>query len=228
MVMSQSAIDALMSANQDEAEVEEDDGLDAGLDQAAAAEGVDMAATTDAEEAAKPKAEDEALDLGALTEEERAIVEAVAEETSGSDPQLAEVESAAPAPEAADEASPKVRTWSASATTQTDQIENRLKDIEDTLAILEASGPSASATDSAEVDGVKAAVDQINSTVQSLWSMVQALTEQSQASLGFNAKQTFDCPECGSHGTVSVPISCTNCGHETEWGFRAEQQPAES
>ncbi|MEE8519538.1 MAG: hypothetical protein V3S98_10480, partial [Dehalococcoidia bacterium] len=59
-------------------------------------------------------------------------------------------------------------------------------------------------------------------TLQTLWNAVHQLTEHSQGSLGFAAKQTFDCPECGSHGTISIPISCTNCGHETEWGFWPE------
>jgi RecJ-like exonuclease len=70
---------------------------------------------------------------------------------------------------------------------------------------------------------VKQTLDALTASVQGIAAALQQLTEASQASLGFAAKQTFDCPECQSHGTVSVPITCTHCGFESEWGFYPEQ-----
>ena len=84
-------------------------------------------------------------------------------------------------------------------------------------------GGDAAAADPQEMADLRAALEQVTQSVQTMWQSLHELTEQSQGSLGFAAKQTFDCPECGSHGTVSVPISCTSCGYETEWGFYPEE-----
>ena len=66
---------------------------------------------------------------------------------------------------------------------------------------------------------LREALAQANATVQQRSAAVEQLTLQSQASLGFDAQHTFDCPSCGSHGTIAVPVNCTSCGHEAEWGF---------
>ena len=60
--------------------------------------------------------------------------------------------------------------------------------------------------------------------VQTIWTALHDLTQNSKDSLGYAAKQIFDCPECGNHGTVAVPVSCTNCGYEGEWGFWPDQE----
>ena len=191
MVMSQGAIDALMAAGAEGATAEENERADAPGDE----------------------------EIGALTDEERAIVAAAAEEeTEESAP--AEV---IPAAEPDEPSSPKMRTWSASATSQTDQLRDRVQDLEDKLSIIETSTMGAPEADPAAMAEIRQSLEQLTTTVQSLWSSVHQLTEHSQGSLGFAAKQTFDCPECGSHGTVAVPIRCTKCGFESEWGFFPEE-----
>ena len=83
-------------------------------------------------------------------------------------------------------------------------------------------GPLAAAGAAADEDAIeelRGALAQANATVERLTAAVEQLTAQSQASLGFDAQHTFDCPSCGSHGTIAVPINCTNCGHEAEWGL---------
>ena len=191
MVMSQNAIDSLMAANGGAAEGDEED------------------------------AELEADNLlGALTDEERAVVEAVAAEDAPPELEV-EVEVVQAPPD--DDDKPKLRTWSASATTETDQMRERLQDVEDKLSIIEASTMGAPQADPVVLAEIRQTLEQLTATVQGLGAAVHQLTEHSQGSLGFAAKQTFDCPECHSHGTISVPISCTSCGFESEWGFFPEE-----
>ena len=127
----------------------------------------------------------------------------------------------------ADEAGVKMRRWSASATSESDQLKDRLQELEDKLAVIEATGlgepaPTGGA-DAQDVVDLKLGLEQVTESIQTLWKSLHELTGHSQGSLGFAAKQTFDCPECGSHGTVAVPVSCTNCGYESEWGFFPEE-----
>ena len=115
------------------------------------------------------------------------------------------------------DAAPAVRSWSASATTETDKLSIRMGEVESRLKAVEtADGGSA---DQGAIDELRGALARANATVERLSAEVQQLTLQSQASLGFDAQHTFDCPSCGSHGTIAVPVSCTSCGHEAEWGF---------
>ena len=189
MVMSQNAIDSLMAANGGAAEGDEED------------------------------AEVEADNLlGALTDGERALVEAVAAEDASPEPEVEVGVGVVQAPPD-DTDKPKLRTWSASATTETDQIRERLQDVEDKVSIIEASTMGAPQADPVVLAEIRQTLEQLTTTVQGLGAAVHQLTEHSQGSLGFAAKQTFDCPECQSHGTISVPISCTACGFESEWGF---------
>ena len=112
---------------------------------------------------------------------------------------------------------PGVRSWSASATTETDKLNIRLDEMLARLEAIEAA--PAAAADEGAIEALRAALAQADATVQKLSAAVEQLTLQSQASLGFDAQHTFDCPSCGSHGTIAVPVSCTSCGHEAEWGF---------
>ncbi len=112
---------------------------------------------------------------------------------------------------------PAVRSWSASATTETEKLNARVGEVESRLEVIE-TAPAAGADEGAIVE-LRGALAQANATVQKLVAAVEQLTLQSQASLGFDAQHTFDCPSCGSHGTIAVPVSCTSCGHEAEWGF---------
>ncbi len=135
--------------------------------------------------------------------------------------------SAAPDPETAAEQptelseQPLVRSWSASATTETEKLHIRMGEVESRLKAVETAPPAAAgaALDQGAIDELRGALAQASATVERLTAAVQQLTLQSQASLGFDAQHTFDCPSCGSHGTIAVPVSCTNCGHEAEWGF---------
>ena len=211
MVMSQAAIDALMAQNADPGD-ENAEALDEMADEAQAA--------PQPQPEAQP--EDEAPLGGVLTEEERAAVEAAAQ-----------VDAPAPVgpgaqvePEVIEADGVRLRKWSANSTTSNDKINDRVQELEDKLRQIEAAGLGAASSGSAdphELTEIKRAIEQLTTSIQTLWSSLQQLTEQSQGSLGFAAKQTFDCPECGSHGTISVPVSCTSCGYESEWGFYPEQ-----
>ncbi len=101
------------------------------------------------------------------------------------------------------DAAPAVRSWSASATTETDKLSIRVGEVESRLKAVEtADGGSA---DQGAIDELRGALARANATVERLSAEVQQLTLQSQASLGFDAQHTFDCPSCGSHGTIAVP-----------------------
>jgi len=182
---------------------------------------------TPAATAPEPASDDVDPLAGALSEAELALVHAAASDDSPSEPSDAETV-AAPA-EAPDGADPvKMRRWSAASTSDTDQLRERVQDLEDKMGGLEAttmaSSPSAGdGVDPQEVADLKQTIEQLAATVQSVAPALQQLTEHSQGSLGIAAKQTFDCPECQSHGIISVPISCTACGYESEWGFYPEQ-----
>jgi hypothetical protein len=241
MVMSQAAIAALMAQNAHGVEDDADDPLDAiasdaELDALAAGDDLPSASPTaaPAPEAAAPEtpaatapepASDDVNPLaGALSEAE---LHAAASDDSPSEPSDAETVAApAEAPDGADPA--KMRRWSAASTSDTDQLRERVQDLEDKMGGLEAttmaSSPSAGdGVDPQEVADLKQTIEQLAATVQSVAPALQQLTEHSQGSLGFAAKQTLDCPECKSHGSISVPISCTACGYEFEWGFYPEQ-----
>ena len=115
-----------------------------------------------------------------------------------------------------------VRSWSASATSETEKLNIRLGEVESRLKAVETAPPPAppgAALDQGAIDELRGALAQASATIERLTAAVQQLTLESQASLGFDAQHTFDCPSCGSHGTIAVPVSCTNCGHEAEWGF---------
>ncbi len=148
----------------------------------------------------------------------------------GEDAPAIEDDQPAPAPEASGtveeepaevDSNPAVRSWSASATTETEKLHIRMGEVESRLKAVETAPPAAAgaALDQGAIDELRGALAQAGATVERLTAAVQQLTLQSQASLGFDAQHTFDCPSCGSHGTIAVPVSCTNCGHEAEWGF---------
>jgi hypothetical protein len=245
MVMSQAAIDALMTQNASEQEEAEDEELDAitQLEEKDAAPPKAAAPEAAAPEAAAPVAEAAAdplgddtptpaapeieEPLGALSEEELAAVKAVADDDSlpvATPPQTMD---GAENEGADDSAGVKMRRWSAASTSDNDQIKERVQDLEDKLTLLEATGlatePAESVDPQALVD-MKQQLDQLTASVQGIATALAQLTQQSQDSLGFAAKQAFDCPECASHGTISVPISCTFCGYESEWGFYPEAE----
>lgn len=229
MVMSQAAIDALMTQNATEQDEAEEDELDivAQLEEKDAAAGVAAPeAVPEASAPADPLDDDSPAveePLGALSPEELAAVQALAADDSIA---AADVPQQVEGSEETDAAGVKMRRWSAASTSDNDQMKERIQDLEDKLTLLEATGVGAEpaeAIDPQQLVDMKQTLDQLTATVTGIAAALQQLTEASQASLGFAAKQTFDCPECQSHGTVSVPISCTYCGFETEWGFYPEQ-----
>lgn len=230
MVMSQAAIDALMTQNAAEQDEAEDDGLDAIVQadekDAVVPEASQADATPAADADVDPLGDSPAIDepLGALSDEELAAVKALAADDSipvADIPQSIEA-----GDDSVDAAGVKMRRWSASSTSTNDQIKERVQDLEDKLTLLEANGigaQPAESVDPQQLVEMKQTLDALTASVQGIAAALQQLTEASQASLGFAAKQTFDCPECQSHGTVSVPITCTYCGFESEWGFYPEQ-----
>jgi hypothetical protein len=146
MVMSQAAIDALMTQNASEQDEAEDDELDAVVqaddkDVAAAAPVASQAEATPATVAdVDPLGDDPAIvePLGALTEEELAAVKALAADDSipvAESPQTIEVGA-----DSEDAAGVKMRRWSAASTGDNDQIKERVQDLEDKLTLLEANG----------------------------------------------------------------------------------------
>ena len=148
------------------------------------------------------------------------------QDTEAADDAPAEGDSSPSAPDAPEAAAeqlaavqePAVRSWAASATTETDKLNARFDELASRLEAVE-TAPAGAAPDQGSIDELRAALAQANATVQKLSAAVEQLTLQSQASLGFDAQHTFDCPSCGSHGTIPVPVSCTSCGHEAAWGF---------
>ena len=137
------------------------------------------------------------------------------------EPSVAAEDPGTPEEQPAEDEQSAVRSWSASATTETDKLNTRIDEVEARLEAIEAvpAAAAGSTVDDGAIPELRAALAQANATVQRLSAAVDQLTLQSQASLGFDAQHTFDCPSCGSHGTIAVPVSCTNCGHEAEWGF---------
>jgi hypothetical protein len=229
MVMSQAAIDALMTQNATEQDEAEEDELDivAQLEEKDAAAGVAAPeAVPEASAPADPLGDDSPAveePLGALSPEELAAVQALAADDSIA---AADVPQQVEGSEETDAAGVKMRRWSAASTSDNDQMKERVQDLEDKLTLLEATGVGAEPAetiDPQQLVDMKQTLDQLTATVTGIAAALQQLSEASQPSLGFAAKQTFDCPECQSHGTVSVPIPCTYCGFETEWGFYPEQ-----
>ena len=201
--MSQSAIDALIAAQAAGGGEEEDEDAKAAAEEAAA------------EAAVAELAEEVAEEVG-----EEPAPEPEPEPVAVSD-QASTAAAAAPPPAASAAASHKVKTYAATGTSEIDKLKERVAELETKIAELEAKpAPVAEAGPAPEaIEAMEARLHQMAVSVQQLTAALHALTSQSKASLGFAAQHTFDCPECNSHGTVAVPVACTNCGYEDEWGF---------
>jgi len=214
MVMSQAAIDALMAQNAAKDHSVEGDDLAADLD------------VVVTEETAAPVAEpavDEEVDplAGTLSAQELARVQQIASAPPPPANAFAQVVDSEPA--ASEAAGPKPRKWAATGNGDTD-LKGRVQELESRLSVLQAQAPASSRPGDQQLEEMRTAIAEISETVQGMMAALRRLTEQSKGSLGFAAKQTFDCPECHSHGTISVPIACTACGYESEWGFYPEQK----
>jgi len=55
--------------------------------------------------------------------------------------------------------------------------------------------------------------------VRKLSAELSTITEYLQGTIGYGARQSFQCGSCGSQGLVGTRISCTHCGQETWWGW---------
>ena len=227
MVMSQAAIDALMSQNAG-TDAEDDETVDQ-LDAATAEQETPAQQAVPNEPASEqPQANDEQpsdgeeIDplAGTLSAQELERVQQMA--AAPPPPANAYAQKQETEPGASEEEGVRTRKWSASATPDSD-LQTRVQELEQKLTQIEAQKPSGGVGDQ-QLEEMRAAISQVSETLQGMMAALRQLTEQSKGSLGFAAKQTFDCPECHSHGTVSVPISCTACGYESEWGFYPEQK----
>jgi hypothetical protein len=216
MVMSQAAIDALMAQNTAKDSNADDEAVIGDLDAVVAPETVaPTAQSTAVEEEIDPLA-------GTLSAQELARVQQLA---AGAPPPpnafAQKVESEPSAPEAA---GAKPRKWAAVSNGDGD-LKTRIQELEARMSVLQAAqAPGAGRVPDQQLEEMRTAIAEISETVQGMMAALRRLTEQSKGSLGFAAKQTFDCPECHSHGTISVPIACTACGYESEWGFYPEQK----
>lgn len=228
MVMSQAAIDALMaqSAAKDSSSDAEDDELIQDVVEQAAEEKAALmaeAAPPQPEEPESGEAGGEEIDplAGTLSAQELARVQKMA---AGPPPPPNAFAQKVEGEQGAESTGVRARKWSASSTADSD-LKNRVQDLEAKLTQIEAQRPAAGGGASdRQLEEMRTTIAQISETVQGMMAALRQLTEQSKGSLGFAAKQTFDCPECHSHGTISVPISCTACGFESEWGFYPESK----
>ncbi len=85
------------------------------------------------------------------------------------------------------------------------------------VASLEAT-VSQGAAGSANIPGILAQLQQLSATVESMMTGMQA-------TMGYNAHQTFVCSSCQSQGNVSAKLNCTSCGEENLWGWWPPQEP---
>ena len=57
---------------------------------------------------------------------------------------------------------------------------------------------------------------------QKLGSQVEGMQEELRGTLGYGARDSFQCDRCGSKGLVASPIKCTHCEKESWWGWWSE------
>ncbi|MBN2238700.1 MAG: hypothetical protein JW712_02915 [Dehalococcoidales bacterium] len=50
------------------------------------------------------------------------------------------------------------------------------------------------------------------------------ITKALKGTPGYNARDTFVCSNCGSHGYLAVPMKCSNCGTEGMWGWYPQRK----
>jgi rubrerythrin len=50
-------------------------------------------------------------------------------------------------------------------------------------------------------------------------SCMEKMRAKMEATPGYNARNLFTCPSCGTTGQLSIPVKCTHCGEEGWWGW---------
>ncbi len=92
------------------------------------------------------------------------------------------------------------------------ELANRVASLEATV--------SQGGTSAADVQGILAQLQQLSATVEGMMAGMQA-------TVGYNAHQTFVCSSCQSQGNVAAKLNCTCCGAENQWGWwPPQEQPA--
>lgn len=70
-----------------------------------------------------------------------------------------------------------------------------------------------------QIEKTAADMGAVAEQVRKLGADLGQITEYLQGTIGYGARQTFQCGSCGTHGLVGTRISCTHCGQETWWGW---------
>lgn len=125
---------------------------------------------------------------------------------------------AAQAPPPAAPATPSAPAPAAAAAPGPDNA--ALADILQRLEKLEAAiakvGPSQDANVQLET---QARVGDLTNRIQALNTRVDELLHHLPNTVGYRARETFQCGSCGSQGLVAVPIMCTHCRQQTWLGW---------
>ena len=71
---------------------------------------------------------------------------------------------------------------------------------------------------------LKATVDGLAQQLQALSAQVNEILQHLPNTLGYDARATFQCGSCGTHGYVASRVVCTHCGTDTYVGWWPQQQ----
>ena len=74
------------------------------------------------------------------------------------------------------------------------------------------------------VQKVQTTVQELSDRLQSIAGKIERIEENLQATPGYGAKNSFTCVSCSTEGMVAMPARCTQCGHQTWWGWYPPQQ----
>lgn len=234
-VLSQAAIDAMMSGD---AEAEADSADEALVDGLVAEDGAESPAEVAAEAPAAEAATPDAATAEPATPEAAAAEPATAE--AGADAPEGASEAAS---EEEEEEDPKARfkTFSVSGSQETSENGKPSGAVVAGAEPEETPAEPAAPVGPAEPDPAMlarlqaleegmaqatAGAVQLNQSFQAMMGHVTAMTnalnqmlENLSATPGFGAGNSFVCPSCGDAGHLTIPLTCSTCGEATETGW---------
>jgi hypothetical protein len=62
-------------------------------------------------------------------------------------------------------------------------------------------------------------INELTSTLRKVVKQTANMQKGLEGTPAYNLADEFTCSECGSHGHMAIPVSCTNCNTEGWWGW---------
>lgn len=102
---------------------------------------------------------------------------------------------------------------------QQDQLDVLVLKVAKLEAALNAVSHSISRTSSKQPGVAPAQLNELHSTLRKVVKQQANIQKGLDGTPAYNLADEFTCSECGSHGHLSIPVTCTACNTEGWWGW---------